>query len=237
MGTLVVAVLPMVVTSCASTNPSTDALAGKSGAEALQLVLRNATAKGMMSYDITLKASATQQTAVGDAGPKSGDVVVTDPGEVLRIVVTGGVGYIQSNAAGLQGALGVSSAAATASANRWISVTPADSHYDQLVAATSFSSILAQFTPGGGRLRLTETTVAGHRVGLIDGTGKTPDGKSYDVQLVVTTRAPVLPVGGAVNVQVNGKPATQVALFSRWGRHIRVTPPVSAIPLSAVTKG
>ena len=190
-----------------------------------------------MRYDITFKGSGTQQSAVGDARVNGGDVVVQNADGVVRIIVTRGVGYINAGSAGLQGALGLSPAVASANANRWISVTAAEPQYKQLVAATSFSSIMAEFTPGGSHLHLTQKTVSGHRVGLIDGIGTTPAKSTYDIQMAVTALAPVLPVGAAVDVQVNGQAATQGVLFSLWGKRIPIPPPTKAIPLSSTSSG
>ncbi len=52
----------------------------------------------------------------------------------------------------------------------------------------------------------------------------------------VTTKAPVLPVAGAVTVQGNSKTAVQIAVFAVWGRPITLVAPANATPLSGITK-
>jgi hypothetical protein len=239
IGVLVLMVLLSVLTSCGSSSPPPDALTGKSAAQVLELALHNAKAEGTMRYRITTQGSGSQQSVAGDASAKGGIVVVTNANGVVRIVVTGGIAYIDSNASvALQGVLGLSPALAGANTNKWISLTPTDSQFGQLATAASFSSTLTEFTPGGSQLHLTEKTVAGKRVGLIDGTGTPVVAlQSYDIQLAVTTRSPVLPVGGAVSAQGNGKTATQIALFALWGKPFPLTAPTNATPLSVITHG
>lgn len=238
-GILALTLLSLISAACGTSSTPSDALTGKSAAQVLRLALHNATAAGTMRYRITTQGSGTQQSVSGDASAKGGVVVVTNANGVVRIVVTGGMAYIQSNASvALQGILGLSPAVAGANTNKWISLTPADSQFSQLATAASFSSTLTEFTPGGSQLHLTEKTVSRRRVGLIDGTG-TPvvAVQSYDIQLAVTTRSPVLPVGGAVSVQGNGKTATQIALFALWGKPFPLQAPANATPLSVITHG
>jgi hypothetical protein len=237
IGIAMVALLPVAMSACGSSSAPPDALAGKSAAEVLQLALQNATEAGTMSYRITTRGSG-QQNVVGNTSARGGDVVVTSSAGVVHIIVTGGTAYIESTTpAGLVGALGVSAAVAAANAKKWISLAPKDTQFTQLSNAASFSSTMAEFTPGG-TLSLSETTVAGHPVGLINGTGTSSVAlQSYSVQLAVSTRTPVLPVAGAVSVQGNGKTATQVALFARWGKPVALNAPTNTTPLSALPRG
>jgi hypothetical protein len=228
----------LVLTACGSSSPPPDALSGKSPTQVLRLALADARKAGTVRYTITTQSGSAKQIVTGDANTTGGAVVVTNSTGTLRVVVIGDTGYIQSDAPALQGALGVSSAVADANANKWISVTSADSQFSELATATSFTSTLAEFTPGGNALHLTEKTVAGRRVGLINGVGKSSVAvQSYAIQLAVTTKRPVLPVAGAVTVQGNGKTATQIAVFAVWGKPLTLTAPANPIPLSAITKG
>ena len=238
IGVPLLLLLLSALTACGTSSGPSDALAGKSAAQVLRLALHNAMAAGTMRYRITTQGSS-QQSVAGDSSAKGGIVVVTNANGVVRIVVTGGMAYINSSAsAALQGVLGLSPAVAGANTNKWISLTPTDAQFNQLANAASFSSTLSEFTPGGSQLHLTDKTVAGHRVGLIDGSG-TPvvAVQSYDIQLAVTTRSPVLPVGGAVSVQGNGLTTTQVALFALWGKPFPLKAPSNATPLSVITHG
>jgi len=237
IGVVRLALYALALSACGSSGPPPDALSGKSPAEVLRLALADARKAATLRYTITTQSGSAKQSVAGDANADGGAVVVTNSTGVLRVVVIGDTGYIQSDAAALQGALGVSSAVATANAGKWISVTSADSQFGDLATATSFSSTLAEFTPGGN-LHMTEQTVAKHRVGLIDGIGKSSVAvQSYNIQMAVTTKAPVLPVAGAVTVQGNGKTATQIAVFAVWGKPLTLTAPANATPLSTLTKG
>jgi hypothetical protein len=190
-----------------------------------------------MHFSIKTQAAGTQNV-VGDATSQGGDVVVTNASSTVRILVTGGTGYIKTDGASLQSGLGLSSTVANTYANQWISLTPRDTQFSQLAASVSLSSTLAEFTPDVKHLRLTEKPIAGHPVGLIVGTGTAAvKVQSYDIQLAVTTQTPVLPIGGVVSVHANGKSVTQVALFTRWGKPVALKPPAKAIPLSTIAKG
>ncbi len=170
IGMVTLALSALALSACGSSGPPPDALSGKSPAQVLRLALADAQKAATMRYTITTQSGSAKQDVVGDANASGGAVVVTNSTGVLRVVVIGDTAYIQSDAAALQGALGASSAVATAYADKWISVSSADSQSRELAATTSFSSTLAEFTPGGN-LRLTQRTVAKHRVGLIDGIG------------------------------------------------------------------
>ena len=228
----------LALSACGSSGPPPDALSGKSPAQVLRLALADARKAATMRYTISTQSGSAKQSVAGDANADGGAVVVTNSTGVLRVIVIGDTAYIQSDAAGLQGALGVSSAVATANAGKWISVTSADPQFGDLATSTSFSSTLAEFTPGGNNLHLTERTVAKHRVGLIDGIGTSSVAtQPYDIQMAVTTKSPVLPVAGAVTIQAGGKTATQIAVFAVWGKPLTLTAPPNATPLSVITKG
>ena len=228
----------LVLTACGSSGPPPDALSGKSPSVVLGQALANARKAATVRYTITTQSGSAKQSVAGDANANGGAVVVTNSTGMIRLVVIGTMAYIQSDAPALQGALGLSSTVANANANKWISVTSADSQFSELAAATTLPSILTEFTPGGSNLRLTERTVAGHRVGLINGVGKSSVAvQSYAIQMAVTTQRPVLPVAGAVTVQGNGKTATQIAVFAEWGKPLTLTAPSNATPLSTITKG
>ena len=235
---VMVGVLALGTTACGSSNSPADALAGKSASQVLELALDNATKAGTMGYTITTQSGTGKQSVAGNASAKGGDVLVTNPDGVLHLVVIGATAYVKSDAAVLQSVLSLPAAAASGNADKWISVTSKETQFGPLAAATSFSSTLAEFTPGGASLRLTGGTVAGHHVGLIDGTGPSAvSAQTYDIQLVVTTKAPVLPIGGGVTVQGNGKKATQVAVFALWGKPLTLQAPTGATPLSAIAPG
>ncbi len=237
--------LTLAVSACGTSSPSpraqsaTGVAAGKSAAAILALALHNATKAGTMSYNVATQTSGAIQTVIGAASTQGGEVIVTSSSGMVRILVTGSTGYIESNsAADLASALGMPSALAAANTNKWISLTSTDSQFSALATATSFSSTLAEFSPGGSNLRLTEKTVAKRGVDVIDGTGTAPGTvRSYDVQLAVTKKTPVLPVGGATTLQGNGKTLTQTAVFSQWGKPLPLKAPVGATPLGSITAG
>jgi hypothetical protein len=226
------AMLSIGVAACSS-GPSLGALSGKSAASALQLALRNARAAATVHFSIQTKG-AVQQDSVGVAGPTAGETVITNSGGVDRILVTGDSGYIESDAPGLVATMGLTAASAQANANRWIAVSSADSTFPQLAESVSFASTLDEFTPGG-TLSMAVTTIDGHTVGMIEGTGTAAEAvQSYDVEMAVTTTTPVLPIAGAVRISANGKTVTQTAVFGQWGAPVTVKPPTGAVQLSEI---
>jgi hypothetical protein len=165
--------------------------------------------------------------------------VVTSGSAVVKILVIGNDAWIESNSgAELAAALSLSSAVAGANADKWISLTSSDAPFSAMATATSFSSTLAEFTPGGSTLGLSHKTVAKRRLDVIEGTGTAPStAHPYDVEMAVTTTAPVLPVGGDTTLQGTGKTLTQIAVFSHWGSTVALKPPTGATPLAAISAG
>jgi hypothetical protein len=236
-------IVAAVCAACGSSSPSSPsspspgALSGKTAGAALRLALRDATTAGTVRVSVRTQGSAVSQSVVGEVGGDQGDVIVTTPTGVVHIIVTGGTGYLESDALPGLEALGVSSTAAAGYINKWISVTPGSAPYPSLAAAVSFTSTLDEFTPGGG-LTLTEKVIAGRTVGFIEGTGSSDQTvQAYHVQMAVTTTAPVTPVGGIVSIQANGRSVTQTAVFSQWGRPLSITAPVGATPLDRIPAG
>ncbi len=227
---LLLGVLGAVGVAACSSVPSLGVVAGKSPGAVLRLALRDARAQRFMHFSIQTKGGV-QQDVVGATGPNVGTAVIDSASGTVRIVVQGSSGYIQSDAIGLEASLGLTSTSAAANASKWISLTPADEPFSQLQDSVSFSSTLDEFTPGG-KLVLGATTIAGHTVALIQGTGTAQVGvTSYSVELAVTTSAPVLPIGGAVQITANRKTVTQTAVFSQWGKRVTVSAPTGAVPL------
>jgi hypothetical protein len=231
---IALALAPVVVAACGSSGPTLGSLSGMTAHQALQLALHNAHQAKTVSFSVKTQAAGFQQSVQGDTGPAGGDVTVTSPAGVVRIIVVGGMGYLESDAGGLQAALGLSSTAATAGADKWIAIPPVSPHYADLTRATSFDSTLSEFTPSG-TLRLTDTNIAGRSVGLIEGAGTaTVQVQSYDVQMALTTQKPILPIGGGVTVKANGNTSMQAAVFSLWGRSLSLSPPPGAISLASI---
>jgi hypothetical protein len=238
-----VAVLTLVASACGSSKPAassvTSADTGKSASAILALALGNARKAGTMSYTTTTQQSGATQTVVGLANAHGGELVLTSGTGVVKILVIGNDAWIESNSgAYLASALSLSAAVGSANADKWISLTSSDPQFSALATATSFSSTLAEFTPGGSTLGLSHKTVSKRRLDVIDGTGTAPGAaKPYDVQLAVTSAAPVLPVGGATTLQGNGKTLTQIAVFSHWGQTVSLKPPTGATPLPTISAG
>jgi hypothetical protein len=229
------AVTSLVGAACGSSGPTLGSLSGLTAQQALQLALHNARQAKTLSFTVKTQATGFQQSVQGDAGPAGGDVTVTSPAGVLRIIVVGGMGYVESDVGGLEAALGLSSTAAGAGADKWIAIPPASPHYADLTRATSLDSTLGEFTPGG-TLELTDTNIAGRSVGLIEGIGTaTVKVQSYQVQMAVSTQKPILPIGGGVTVKANGNTSMQAAVFSLWGRTLNLSAPAGAIPLASIS--
>src|ERR1700680_4649323 len=96
------------LSACGSSTPARDALSGKSAADVVRLALHNAASRGVMHFSIKTQAAGTQNV-VGDATSQGGDVVVTNASSTVRILVTGGTGYIKTDGASLQSGLGLPS--------------------------------------------------------------------------------------------------------------------------------
>ena len=188
-----------------------------------------------MQFEVQTKQAGVNQRVGGALGPHEGIVTISSTTGQSQIIVKDGVAYIESNGPELQVALGVSASVASTLSGKWVAVHAGEAPYNQLTAATSLTSTLAEFTPGGPQLRDTAQSVSGHSVILLlgSGTGSSPV-QTYSVQMAVTAQAVPLPVVGVVTIRGNGKTATQQADFEGWGRPVRIDAPATSIAFSTV---
>ena len=204
----------------------------------LHRALDDAARAATVQFQVQTREAGINQHVGGVVGPHEGMVTISSSTGQSQIIVKGGVAYIESDGPGLQVALGVSGSAASTLSGKWVAVHTGETPYDQLTAAASLTSTLAEFTPGGATARDTTQTISGHSVVLIlgSGTGSSPV-QAYTVQMAVTAQSVPLPIAGVVTIKGNGKTATQQADFERWGRRIHVNAPTTSITFSTVGGG
>ena len=195
--------------------------------------MHDADAAGTVHYSVQTKGTNVNQSVVGEIGLDGGDVVVTNPTSTVHIIVTGNVGYIESDTVVTAGNLGPDAVGGNGEPAH-MDLVGAHRRPVRPVAVGSVVVVDArEFTPGGEHLHLAVQSIAGHSVGVIDRVG---DGvvkvSSYLVQLGVTTKSPVLPIAGVVTILRNGKTAKQSACLPNgerpWLSKPRPTPSCSA---------
>jgi hypothetical protein len=81
-------------------------------------------------------------------------------------------------------------------------------------------------------------TVAGHKVLPIIGTQSSlAKGASGSVALLVSTKAPYLPVGGSLVIAKGTQRLNEIAVFTNWGAKVSLTAPSGTTAFSSVLSG
>jgi hypothetical protein len=161
-------------------------------------------------------------------GGGSQDITISGGGQ-MTVLVVAGVGYVDGNAAALQGFLGLPAATAAQLAGQWISFTPGDPDYQQVVAGVTTSSVLGEVTPVGALTATGPATVDGQSVvgvrGAAPASANMPAGSKITLYVAASGRP--LPVGV---LEGSGSDQTDITL-SRWGERVSVAAPSHAVPL------
>lgn len=193
-----------------------------------------ATAAGSLHFASTSKDGSSSIVFNDDSASSSGrqDITISGGGQ-MTVLVIHGVGYVDGNAAGLTGFLGLPNATAVQLAGRWVSFTSGDPGYQQVVDGVTTSSVLSEIDPVGALTKTAQTTVDGQSVvgvrGPAPATDGMPAGSTVTLYVAVTGRP--LPVSA---LEGSGKDQTDITL-SRWGESVSVSPPQGVIPLPSST--
>jgi len=202
--------------------------------------LAAALSAGSFHYVSSSTSSGVQQLTVGNAASDHGMQVITVSGDTFKVLVIGAACFFQGDATAMVENLGLSPAAAQTHAGQWISLATGDAPYQSVYAAVTTASALhdnVTFTPA--RL-LTASTVAGHRVEVVQGPLKGVDGQvaKGTATLEVTAGGRHLPVSyterGTVGSGTAASSLTFRIDFSGWGEAVPVTAPTGAIAFSSL---
>jgi hypothetical protein len=231
-------------TSTVSSPPGTPA--SPASRQLLQAALASATRVDAFHYVATSSLSGSQgytQRTVGDAGPDSGKQVITVGAQRFVVLVIGTACYLKGNAAALTANLGLSSTAASAHAQQWISLARTDAPYASVYAAVTARSALSDNVTIKPQTVSAPTRLAGRRVVTIAGTiapitiggqREAPKGRST---LAVRASTPHLPVRYTQRGTQGHQQTTSTVTFSHWGEAVNVSAPSGAVAYSSLGAG
>lgn len=204
--------------------------------QAAQVAVRNG---GSVHVDITSNTTNGSVVFSDDDTANGGRQVITfDKVGHATILFIGGVGYVQGNAAGLQGFFGVTQQLAQRFADQWISLRPGNklgaNDYNSITAGITLSSVADELAMSGPLTLTAPATVDGQQVIGV----QAPEPAS--AQLPATARTVLFVSDNSVM-----RPVEQAVLgagsyknqmvFRDWGEQLHITAPANAIPATQVS--
>jgi len=142
----------------------------------------------------------------------------------------------RARASAIESALQITAAQAAPAANQWIAVQQSDAPFQILAQTLTLTATLSEFTPETSHLRLGKVQTVGRvKVIPIIGTPSTVQkGTQGSVALLVSTKAPYLPVGGTLILANKTGRLSEVAVFTSWGARVVLPTPTGATPFSTI---
>jgi hypothetical protein len=192
-----------------------------------------------MSFSDKSTSGTQTTTLVGAVGPSTAVESLAQNGTTqLQIQLIGGVIYVRATSGVLENALSLPAAASTTNSGKWISVRSGDSAFATLASQLTLDSELASYVPTSHLSKGKTITVAGHRVIPVSGepsSAAANGATSGSAALLVSTKAPYLPVGGSLILAKQGAAELKdVAVFGNWGKKLPLTAPTGAIAFSSL---
>lgn len=168
------------------------------------------------------------------SAPTAGETLRSS--EPLEINLIDGTIYVNGSAGALESALQISTGQATPYAGKWISVASTDAPFQLLAQDLTLASVIDQFTPGQSGLRMGKVQTVGHQkvIPVVGRPSDLPKGTSGSAALLVSKKAPHLPVGGTLILANKTGKLSEVAVFKAWGAKVQLSTPTGATPFSTI---
>ncbi len=232
---LVLGPLALVAAAC-SGGGSTNALAGQSPKQILTASLAAAKTAGSVHFKLLGKQSGKTETIIGDASGSDGREIISVGAVTIQAEVIGGKAFIEGNAGGLEGQIGLSAADAATYAGKWISIATTDAPYASVTKAVTIASTLTQIKPGGHLVLTASTTKAGQAVIGVKGglPGPAAKGTTGSSTLYVSTSSPTVPIVFSAEQTSSGVKETDVGTFSNWGKALQIPVPTSTVAFASL---
>ena len=217
--------------------PSVTAASGSQptpGAQLLSDALNAAQASGSMQFVVKTTENKSTQTLDGVvSAPTAGETL--QGGQPLEIDLIGGLIYVVGSASALQSALQISAQQAAPYAGKWIEIQPSDAPFQLLAQDLTLGATLNQFAPQNG-IRTAKTQTIGHQkvIPLVGRPSNLPKGTSGSAALLVSAKAPHLPVGGSLILVNKTGRLSEIAVFKAWGAKVQLPTPTGATAFSTV---
>jgi hypothetical protein len=177
----------------------------------------------------TESANGVKIGIISDVGQAAGSQIITwtegAAEGTLAVVLLKNTAYLLGNAAALY-IQGFTSAAATAQANKWITVMPSSAAYASAADGLTISSALDSLRMTGLVTVVPGAKVLGMTTRGFKGTSKAIEGQPGAAEELYLRSG-----GSALPVEVVQSGTTTV--FDNWGEPIKVTTPLGAVPIQA----
>lgn len=239
---LVALALTVPVTVAATTPVAAATATTPSAAQMLSTAVSTADAKGSMTFTDRTTSGKNVDSLTGALSAAAAAESLSETGQPpLEVVLVGNTAYVRAGAGVLQTTLGLPAAVSTANAGKWISVESGDSAFSQLTGGLTLASEFNTYVPTADLQKGKVTNLGTQKVIAISGrpsSSVTQGASSGAVALIVSTKAPYLPIGGTLFLTRKGVPnLKEVATFTGWGNKVAVTAPSGAVPFSSLVPG
>ena len=193
-------------------------------------------ARSSLQFVDKTKTPAGNQLLVGTVSPVTAAEQLSGTGDPLTVELINGVAYVQTSAKVLQNDLGLSAAGAATGAGKWISVQSTDSAFSLLTQDLTITTELQNFVPVTN-LRIGRVKVIGKKkVVTISGGASTKivKGAKGSAFLVVSAKAPYLPLEGGIALRNGSYQLNEAAAFTNWDKRVALTAPSDAVTYASL---
>ena len=217
--------------------PGLSSAAAKNAVEASLVTAAQDSILGQKSVHLFITGHKAGSTAaaeqiVADIGTATGTESIASGNATASIRVTRTDAYFSGSPTGLATFIGLSSAAASKAASRWVDIKAGTNEYQDLATEDAISSLPASILPtAANTVQLNTATVAGRKVYILDWK-TTASGSSTKIseRLILAATTGALPI--SETTVANGD--SQTVMLGHWGEQFTVPVPASAIPYSRV---
>jgi len=225
----VTTVLVLPASSAPANQPSpaaqllSDALNAANQSGSVHFVDKTTVNKSVQTLEGVISAPTAGETLSGTTAP-------------LEVELIAGQIFVVGNLAALEQSLQITAAQATPYAGKWIVLSPSDAPFQLLAQDLTLGATIDVFTPGQVGLRLGKVQTVGHMrvIPIFGPPSNLPKGTSGSSALLVSAKAPHLPVGGTLVLGNKTGRLTEVAAFTSWGAKVNLTAPTGATPFTTV---
>jgi hypothetical protein len=200
-------------------------------------------------YQAALKAASAQNVhyiskaseqgvglkVTGDTGKTSGSqelqVINGSTTENLNVILVGSTGYVRGNEAGLEKALGLTSAQSATYANKWLSFPTSNTSLAELVSGLRDTDVASELQMSGPYAFGATKTINGQAATAIDGTAATSSGTKVPIILYVSASGTPRPIQEVTNPTAKSSSIKGTVTFSKWGEATHPSAPTTSTPL------
>jgi hypothetical protein len=188
--------------------------------------LRDARSSGSAHLQGELQTSSDRVSYTADLALAAGHERIVLPFATIKVILTGGAGYLRSStAAGLVQFAGWPAALAKHYAGRWLRYPASNREFTAVTSGLTLSSALDPLAPSGKPVTGASVVLHGHRVTPITG-APAGDATFTKATMYVTQSSDPLPF--RVTAVGAGK-LSQTLTLSHWGEHVAPRAPNGAL--------